>query len=256
MHDDKKRAPETAISETQINTQCVSQHHNYITDKAICQDIISIPKDELERITPKKELSVSLGDSYMRLGYYRRAEFVYHCGEKLQYMIPIVNEQPQKGKLIFANFCKDRLCPLCAYRKTKRIFNQLSSIMDVMGNEYRYLMLTLTIPNVNGHELPRAIDRLMKGIDRLFKRTKVKKAVKGYFRALEVTRNDKDASYHPHYHFILAVKPSYLKNYNDEYITHAEWLNMWRDAMDDPSITQIDIRVIKPSKSKKKHLYN
>jgi hypothetical protein len=121
--------------------------------------------------------------------------------------------------------------------------------MNVIGDDYRFLMLTLTIPNVTGDELPNTIDELMKGIDKLFKRSRVKKAVRGYFRALEVTRNEDNGTYHPHYHFILAVNKSYFKN--EEYIKRDEWLRYWQDAMNDYSITQVDIRPIKPSQAKK-----
>lgn len=249
MKDDKKRAPETAISETPNKHISAPNTPYYIIKKDNCQDVLSKPSKELQRMSPKKELTGALSKSYQRLGLLKRADFVEHCGDRLQFLVPVKDNTLGESKLIMANFCRDRLCPLCTYRKTLRTFNQLSSIMKVIGDKYRFLMLTLTIPNVRGDELPNTIDKLMKGIDRLFKRSRVKKAVKGYFRALEVTRNEVNGTYHPHYHFILAVNKSYFKN--DEYINRDEWLKYWQDAMNDYSITQVDIRAIKPSQAKK-----
>ena len=249
MKEHKKRAPETAISETPNKCQSTPNTPYYIIKEGDCQEILSKPSKELQKMSPKKELTGALSKSYQRLGLLKRADFVKHCGDRLQFLVSIKDNALTESKLTFANFCRDRLCPLCTYRKTLRTFNQLSSIMNVIGDKYRFLMLTLTIPNVVGDELPNTIDKLMKGIDRLFKRSRVKKAVKGYFRALEVTRNEETGTYHPHYHFILAVNKSYFTN--DEYIKRDEWLKYWQDAMNDYTITQVDIRVIKPSQAKK-----
>lgn len=249
MSEDKKRAPETAISETPNKHLSAPNTPYYIIKEDNCQEVLSKPSKELQRMSPKKELTGALSKSYQRLGLLNRANFVNHCGDYLQFLVPVNDNKFGESKLITANFCRDRLCPLCTYRKTLRTFNQLSSIMHVIGDEYRFLMLTLTIPNVIGDELQNTITKLMKGIDRLFKRSRVKNAVKGYFRALEVTRNEVNGTYHPHYHFILAVNKSYFKN--NEYIKRDEWLKYWQDSMNDYTITQVDIRAIKPSQAKK-----
>lgn len=248
MKNDKKRAPKIALLETQNGFESDPHNTHYIIKTDDCQDIISKPKKELERLTPKRELTGALSKSYQRLDLWRNAEAVAHCGDHLQFIVPIENGQLGESKLNMANFCKDRLCPVCTYRKTLKIFNQLSAIMDVIENDYSFLMLTLTIPNCHGWELSNTIDELMKGVDRLFKRTRVKKAVKGYFRALEVTRNEEVNTYHPHYHFILAVNNSYFTS--RDYIHQAEWLKLWQEAMKDDSITQLDIRRIKPTQAK------
>ena len=85
----------------------------------------------------------------------------------------------------------------------------------------------------------------MKAWDKLSKRKKFRIIVKGFFRVLEVTRNKKNGSLHPHFHIILVVPKSYGKK-EDLYLSHAEILEMWRKAYNDDSITQVDIRIIKP----------
>jgi plasmid rolling circle replication initiator protein Rep len=79
------------------------------------------------------------------------------------------------------------------------------------------------------------------------KRRNIKRAVHGFFRALEVTRNDEHDTYHPHFHCVLAVNPSYFNS--RDYIQQSEWLQLWRDAYGDQSITQVDVRKAKPKKS-------
>ena len=107
------------------------------------------------------------------------------------------------------------------------------------------------------------------------------RSVLGWYRGLEITRNmdyyktvyykDKTGkkkkmpvhnpgengfyilnplykSYHPHFHCILAVPEYYGDRSKNYYIDRQEWLNMWRWAMDDQRITQVDVREIKPNK--------
>jgi len=63
---------------------------------------------------------------------------------------------------------------------------------------------------------------------------------------LEITHNDRDNTYHPHFHVMLAVRPEYF--HNDKYkpyISHGGWVRMWREAarLDyDPSV---DIQAVK-----------
>ena len=117
--------------------------------------------------------------------------------------------------------------------------------MNVIQNDYVFLFLTLTVPNCSADELIQTIDKLQEGWYRFINYKRIKTAVKGYFKALEVTRNTNRYSrsfntYHPHFHVILAVNKRYLKS--KEYIQHSEWLEMWRKAMRNSDITQVDIR--------------
>ncbi len=162
-------------------------------------------------------------------------------------------EMPVRGMsedgylLHMGNFCGDRLCPMCAWRRSLKIFSQISQIMNVIENDYDFLFLTLTVPNCAGCELPDKIDELQEGFRRLIRHKKFKNVVKGYFKALEVTKSKNRFAYncfHPHYHVILAVDKSYFKS--KDYIRHNEFLNMWRKAMKDDSITQVDIRRVLP----------
>jgi plasmid rolling circle replication initiator protein Rep len=141
------------------------------------------------------------------------------------------------ARLHTANFCRERLCPMCAWRRSLKIFANISEIINHLNNKYRFLFLTLTVRNVQGSDLSSTIDRMNDAIKRMFRYLRV---VKGYVRVLEITRNSKDGSYHPHLHMVLAVLPSYFTG--EYYIDRDKWLQMWQVAYGDPNITQVDIR--------------
>ena len=225
-----------------INTQ-----DNYSTFNDNCQAI----EDELnKKFSPKKEQSVLLSLSYKRLKFFNRSVRVADCGSWLEFLkCSEIKEgtESENYKLYRANFCRDRLCPMCAWRRSYKIFGQISKIMNYLGDKYRYIFLTLTVLNCGAHQLDRTIDNMQKAYSKLIRRKAFKTAIKGYFRALEVTRNKKNGTYHPHFHVVLAVLPSYFTS--RDYIKRDEWLNMWRQSMKDNSITQVDVRTMKDKKT-------
>lgn len=214
-----------------------------------------IIENELQcKFEPKKLLSEYLAYSYERLGLISRSNRVRMCGEFLEFGKfssvgggspvggpPPTGELDYKFKLTNANFCRDRLCPMCNWRRSYKIFGQVSKIMDFIVDDYEYLFLTLTVPNCIGSDLPALIDTMQHAFSKKFLRYKrIKQAVKGFFKALEITRNKKNNTYHPHFHIVIAVPKGYFKS--SCYIKRDEWLEMWQMAMNDYSITQVDIR--------------
>ncbi len=106
----------------------------------------------------------------------------------------------------------------------------LSQVMDGVekAGPVKFIFLTLTVRNMEGDKLGDGIQQLTKAWYRLVDNRKVERAVKGWFRAVEITRNAR--TYHPHIHAILAVSPDYFSN-KDLYIKHAEWLERWQKAL-------------------------
>lgn len=211
-----------------------------------------------KKFVPKKELSSLLSDSYRRLNFERKADRVAECGSWLEWLerggpVPPVRIAPADGnpasssyKLYRANFCRERLCPMCSWRRSYKIFGQMSQIMNFLASDYRFIFLTLTVPNCEPEELSSLIDDMLKGWHKLVNRKLFKESVKGFFRALEVTRNKNNGTYHPHFHVVLAVLPSYFTH---GYIKRDEWLHLWQQSMKDNSITQVDVRVMRNKKT-------
>jgi len=204
----------------------------------------------------KKRRNILLSESYKRLGKLKKSEKVSNCGE---YLVFNTCKNGHK-KLKKAYFCKDRLCPICSWRKSRMMVSQLHQILNVSFEEkpnMRYLFLTLTVKNCNENELSETIDFMMKGFERLIKYKKVKQNLLGFFRALEITRpviiDDLSTGkcrmdeYHPHFHVLLGINPKYFKLPNN-YITTKEWYQMWQKACQFDYQPNIDIRTVKPRK--------
>jgi len=169
----------------------------------------------------------------------RRAQNMELCANEVQMALGPDGVRYLAG----AVFCRDRLCPLCAAFRSRKLFAQVSQVMDALPPKRRFVFLTLTTRNVVGDKLKSQLDAIAEGFKRLMKRKELK-IVKGWFRALEVTYS-RATGYHPHHHVILSVPESY---FTDGYISHATWREMWREACGLDYDPVVDVRTVKPGK--------
>ena len=66
------------------------------------------------------------------------------CGNNLLFSVSDKNEKRLKG----ANFCRIRTCPMCNWRKSLKLFGQMSKITDrIMEQDKstRFIFATFTI---------------------------------------------------------------------------------------------------------------
>lgn len=191
-----------------------------------------------------KIISLELAESYQRLGAGSKAYRVSECSSMLSFK----KFEDGSKKLEHANFCKVRLCPMCAWRRSLKIFAQTSRIMDAYDKDgHAYLFLTLTCRNVPGQELAGQIDKLFVAFKALQKNKGFKKNVLAWFRCLEVTHNLRVDTYHPHFHVVLAVSENYFAWNN--YITQPQWIDIWQACLDVDYKPTVDIRRFRPSKA-------
>ncbi|MDM5152494.1 protein rep [Bacillus sp. DX1.1] len=157
----------------------------------------------------------------------------------------ISTRDKEKSKLIASNPCKNRFCPICAWRKACKDAMKIATMMEAIKLEEKkeFLFLTLTTPNVKGDAVRSEIDRFNKAFNKLFKRRNVARSIKGYIRKLEMTYNKERDDYNPHFHVLLCVDKNYFKR-KELYIKQKEWLSMWREATDLPEITQVHIQKV------------
>ena len=194
----------------------------------------------------RKESNLDLAASYKRIGsnkYYR----VLDCSTFLEFRLTTVNNL----KLTRANFCKVRLCPMCSWRRSLKIFGQVSKVMDHVEKNYnyRYIFLTLTVKNCYGEDLRNTLDLMTKSFNKLSERKAFKQAVKGYFRSLEITYNKKDNTYHPHFHLILGVNSSYF-NDSKYYLSQEDWTSLWKSCLKVDYTPIVDVRRIREDDNK------
>lgn len=149
-----------------------------------------------------------------------------------------------------ANFCRVRLCPICLWRRSLKLYKQVERILTGMHTErtYGYVLLTLTVRNCDGAELGATLDDMMRAWNRMTKYKTFVKAVKGWYRGLEITHNvDIDSvsydTYHPHFHVLLAVNKTYFTS--KEYIRHDDWQSLWARAACLDYSPQVDVRKVK-----------
>lgn len=165
-----------------------------------------------------------------------------------------------QGKLLLPNepgalhlhtawFCRVRLCPICQWRRSLKVYGQTLQIVQAAQRErpgVGFIHLTLTVRNCRAAALSAVITLLLQSFHRMSRTAPFKAAVLGCMRALEVTHNlepgDNYDTYHPHLHVLLVVPPSY---WHKEYISRARWAEMWQHAARLDYLPQVWVRRIK-----------
>jgi hypothetical protein len=150
-----------------------------------------------------------------------------------------------KLRLKRANFCRGRLCPMCNWRRSLKLKNELVTVLAEVWKEHpthRLLMLTLTEPNASAEDFGASIARLLAAFARLTKRRRWKRAVRHWFRALEVSPG-RGGTYHGHFHVLLVVPAEYFDPGSSLYISHDEWRQMGERSLRAAGRRIVDIRV-------------
>ena len=178
-----------------------------------------------------------------------------HCADTLLF----AENAEGKKKLKSANFCRLRFCPMCQWRRSLKMFGQVQTITDKIlerDKSTRFLFATFTVKNVDAENLETCINILNNKFLYLVSRNKtfapakkLKQNLLGYLKAVEVTYNTKDKTYHPHLHVIFAVKSTFFKN-KQNYMTKKEWIELWQKALGVDYKPQTDIRAIKTNTGK------
>src|SRR5699024_11255471 len=78
------------------------------------------------------------------------------------FMMMVADETLEKKKQHKGNTCKNRFCPICAWKKSRKDALALSVMMAYLKQEEKkeFIFLTLTAPNVPADELDRKSTRL------------------------------------------------------------------------------------------------
>ena len=133
-----------------------------------------------------------------------------------------------------------------------KLYSQVSAITDTIMERQdgtRFIFLTLTVRNVKGEELEGELKRLndgwtyMTAKSRTFAPAKrLKESLLGYLKAIEITYNRKQDTYHPHIHAILEVQQSYFQSKN--YIGRRAWAGLWAQAIKADYMPSVDVKAI------------
>jgi plasmid rolling circle replication initiator protein Rep len=176
------------------------------------------------------------------------------CGDTL---IFVRNEKGEK-RLHGANFCRNRLCPMCNWRRSLKMYSQVSQITDkiLATRKSRFVFVTLTVRNPDGEHLAKTLDLMNKGFSYITSNSrtfapakKFKESLQGYIKATEITYNSEGNTYHPHIHCIFQVRPSYFKGTG--YIKKSDWVELWQKAMSLDYAPSVYVKTIKETDNDK-----
>ena len=202
----------------------------------------------MEKYTEKKQRNQVFQKFIKRHIGDNQMDLVEDCNTFLSF---VADKTLEKQKLYKANSCKNRFCPVCAWRKARKDALGLSLMMQYIKQQEKkeFIFLTLTTPNVQNEQLEDEIKHYNKSFKKMVERKKVKSIIKGYVRKLEITYNKKRDDYNPHFHVLIAVNKSYFtdKRY---YISQQEWLDLWRDVTGISEITQVQVQKIRQNNNK------
>jgi len=214
----------------------------------------------LKKLQDKKNRGYLLAASYMRIAeqggtindppdkWVSKALMVADCGTYIG-----IADTGEGAAIVEANFCRQRLCPACSWRRSIKIYGATSRILDYIDKEQagavKYLFLTLTVRNVPLPRLSGTIDHMAEAYHRMTMNKAWKRRVLGAMRTLEVTINQETQEAHPHYHLILAVPKSYASKKDKLYWTHADWQAQWQQAARLDYAPQVSIERVKGRKA-------
>lgn len=191
------------------------------------------------------EKLVSMYERARALGYFvlkkNRLDDLRACGTYLRFA-----ELKGGGrKLAAASFCRMRLCPMCQWRRSLRLYAQVGTMLKALVSErptVRYLFLTVTVRNVEVVGLGTALDVMTNSFIKLMKSPRLKKVVRGWIRCTEVTVNPYAGTTHPHIHAVLVVNSDYFTR---NYLRQEEWAEMWAAALGVTYSPCVDIQAVK-----------
>lgn len=203
-------------------------------------------------------------------------EIIRDCN---QFMMFASDVELKHKKQMRGSSCKNRFCPLCAWKKARKEALALSIQMEYIKQEHKkeFIFITLTAPNVQADELESEIKLYNKSFKKMMERKEINNIAKGYVRKLEVTYdkeqfitremywkrkfyydnrglkignyNPNYDTYHPHFHVLIAVNKSYFTQAT-QYISRDRWLELWKSVTDNPDITQVDVRKVRYNNNK------
>ena len=189
--------------------------------------------ESLKKITLHKLIAEKINIAKM-LEQTNRTERIEVCGSMLNFLKErnIVTDEVRR-RLVKANFCKYRFCPMCQWRMARKVCREVLGRLRTINeahNGVALLFLTLTIKNEPLTELNRTVKLLSKAFYRMQQSKQYKDAVLGSIRAIEFLGDNTEAGEcHPHFHCLLVVNKSYFTS--RDYINFDEWTDLWQRSL-------------------------
>lgn len=190
-------------------------------------------KDILKKLQEKEQINKKVIQSLKNLHEDKIAQKLEECASFVK-----ISECSECGAHITgANFCRQRVCMVCAWRRQARFRVDMMKILEKIDKpDDSYRFLTFTIRNCEFDDLKETIDEMLKGFGKIVQRKVWKDCIAGYVRGTEVTFNEKKNEWHPHIHVIILPK---------KFVSINAIRNLWKEIMKMNYNPQVHIEKIK-----------
>jgi plasmid rolling circle replication initiator protein Rep len=193
----------------------------------------------------------TVADYYLSSPWYdqhRKGERTCNCSLLLGFKKAITELDEKPLKLAVLHTCKVRWCSICQWARQRvwrrRFIIGIPKMLEAHPAS-RLLFLTLTEKNCAIADLRSTLDEMGKSFQRLMKRKELQGLIIGYAKSTEITKGA-DGSAHPHFHILLLVKSTYFGR--GHYLSHQDWMLLWRSAARLDYDPYVHIQTVKPKK--------
>lgn len=215
------------------------------THDIITTNICQLPTFGFEKLKERRARTLRIARIFEQIDFLPEvAPKMFGCGS----VMLLRRYEGGETELAHTFFCKQRLCPMCAWRRSLKSFHQLSTIMDYAdkrrieryGSPYKYILMTLTLRNTDIMDLPETLDLMLESFRTIYRSKMWTDGIKGCHRTLEITYNKETNTFHPHLHLLCAVNPSYFQS--SAYISQKNMQKAWKKALRIAYEPIVDIR--------------
>lgn len=215
-----------------------------------------------------KFVYLNLSNYYKKQGDLVKADYymkchnaVMNCAEYLTFNECYCGEHK---RLKYTSFCKNRLCPLCNWRRSLIDSKELLKTVETYKSDNpdcKAVFVTMSIKNCNSSEVGTHLDMYLSAFNLMHQRASWKRAfVGGWYRKIEINRNRNKRSknyntYNIHIHCEAFVPDeSYFSRSNKNYLSYRKGKKLWqesintileRNGLPQQSKVYFDIRTVK-----------
>ena len=209
---------------------------NYLHDNNNTEQSKSQEQKTLRKLCRKKNENADIINYLYEIGEDIKANNIKQCATFIG-----ITELNGITKIVKSNFCRERVCKICAWRRQAKFISQMIPTLSALQRKgYGFIFATLTLKNCKYNEVSKNIDILMNGYNLLCKRREIKRAWKGMCRSVELTYNDITDTFHPHIHVLIAID----ETYTDNYITQSRLSTIWKECVNVEYTPVVDIRKV------------
>lgn len=199
--------------------------------------------EPLQRFTYWKNIANAIVDKFLAAGLHSSADKIANCSSNL-----LVSHCRQGHFEIKAGFrCKQRFCPRCNSIKSANVNRETVAAVESLQREYPGLCLysvTFTLPTRLVKETVATLDRLNKAFNRMLRRRKFANSLLGTFRGTHIKCDPVNGLVNIHIHSLFAFKSTF---HSRNYISQAQWLEIWQESFQDYSITHVHVKKVRTS---------